>query len=339
MRTGQKTVNNALARYAVQNVERHGLKRSTFLHYTGLLPEELALVGGRIAAHKHVRMLRFSDQLFPLDISFLLDLRTALDFFPDLVALMGNCRNLESALGAFVDCKDIIGEVDRVRLTRTAKGFVIDYIDESEIECSLSSFAIFMLLISVIRHYLPTTQFRLTVEVTRPPYPAIASIDSRIRSCLQFDRPRNRLTCITAGLSTPYPVYNDLLNYYVRRRLDDQLQRIRESQSFTDHVEAFLRNALSSENFVIDSDNALQQVCSLYGMSRWTVLRKLKREGDSFKDLFVKVRFAEACRMLAHDNADLGKISARLGFASQSSFSRFFKALHGAPPAHYRAQT
>ena len=337
-RIGKKTVSNALARLAVQNVELHGLELSTFLHYTGLLPEELEAAGGRLAAHKHIRMLRYSDQLLPKDISTLFDLRAALDAFPDLIALAGNCRNLEAAVNAFIEYKDIITEIDRIRFTRTAKGFEIDHFDESGIDSSLSPFANFMLLIGVIRHYLAPNQYRLSVELTRPPYPAAASIDARTRSSLQFNRPRNRLTCITEGLTTPYPVYNDLLNDYVRRRLDEQLQTIRENQSFSGRVEAFLLGAMASGDFQIDSDNALQQVCDAYGMSRWTVLRKLKKEGESFKALFVKVRFSEACRMLACTKASIGEISTGLGFASQSSFSRFFKSLHGAPPARYREE-
>lgn len=338
VRIGKKTVSNALARLAVQNVELHGLELSTFLHYTGLLPEELEPIGGRLAAHKHIRMLHFSDQLLPKDISTLFDLRTALDAFPDLVALVGNCRNLEAATIAFIEHKDIITEIDRLRFTRTARGFEIDHFDESGIESSLSAFAHFMLLIGVIRHYLVPNQYRLSVELTRAPYPAAESIEPRTRLSLQFNRPRNRLTCITNGLSTPYPVYNDLLNEYVRRRLDEQLQSIRENRSFAGRVEAFLLGAIASGEFRIDADNALLQVCDAYGMSRWTMLRRLKKEGDSFKGLLSRVRYSEACRLLACTQASIGEISIRLGFASQSAFSRFFKGLYGTPPARYREE-
>jgi len=319
----------------VQNIERHGLELSTFLHYTGFRLEELELVNGRIAAHKHLKMLRYSDRLFPTDLSVFLDLKTALAAFPDLVALLGNCRNLGAAIDSYLYCKDILGEIDRIGFTKTASGFEIDYVDESRIEFSLSAFANFILLISVIRHYLPPNQFQLNVELTRPHFPAIASIEARIRSSLHFGRPRNRLTCITKGLATPYPVYNDLLNSYARQKVETQLQDIRDDQTFSSQVEELLRKAFYSGDPGLDSDSALQHVCRSLGVSRWTVLRKLKREGTLFKTLFSQVRYGEACQMLAQISS-LREISTCLGFASQSAFSRFFKNHSGTTPSLYR---
>lgn len=280
-------------------------------------------------------MLRYSDRLFPKDLSAFLDLKTALAAFPDLVALLGNCRTLAAAIDSYLYCKDILGEIDRISFTKTTNGFEIDFVDESRIDFSLSAFANFILLISVIRHYLPPKQFQLKVELTRPHFPAIASIEARIRSSLYFGCPRNRLTCITKGLTTPYPVYNDLLNSYARQRVETQLQDIRDVQTFSKQIEELVHKAFYSGEPWLDSDSALQHVCRSLGVSRWTVLRRLKREGILFKTLFSEIRFGEACRMLAQ-TTELREISACLGFASQSAFSRFFKSHSGSTPSHYR---
>ena len=335
-RTGRKTMSNALARFAVQNVELHGLELATFLQYTGLRPEDLKTVGDRVPAHKHLRMLKYSDLLFPRDLSDAFDLRTILDVFPDLIALVINCRNLEAAITAFLQCKDILGELDKLHFTRTTRGFVIDFVDESGIELSLSAFAVFMMLTSIIRHYLPTSQFQLAIELTRPPLRGTNSIDPFIRSSIEFNQPRNRLTCRTSGLTVPNPAYNDLLNSYVRQKLNTQLQNIQENRSFASLVEKFLHNTIGASDLSQNPDNLLQQLCSTFCMSRWTVLRNLKREGESYKGLFAKVRYTEACRMLVQTNEELGEISRRLGFASQSSFTRFFKSIYGQPPLRFR---
>lgn len=334
---GKKTVSNVLARFAVQNVEQHGLPLATFLQYTGFQLDELEVEGGRVPAHKQIRMLRYGEALFPRDTSALLDMRTALELFPDLFALVGNCRNLESAIAAFLHCKDIIAEIDQIRFTKTAKGFEIDYFDESGIERSLSAFAFFVLVISVIRHYLPTSRFGLSVELTRPMFSA-ASFDSHTQAIVHFSRPRNRLTCTTDGLATPYPVYNDMLNGYVWRRINAQLERIRESHSFASKIERCLRDAIWQKDVVYDVNGALDQICARFCMSRWTVLRKLKCEGDSFKGLYARLRLSEACKMLSDTQIGLAEISAKLGFSSQSAFSRFFKTNHGTPPACYRKE-
>lgn len=86
-------------------------------------------------------------------------LRAVIDAFLTLIALIINCRSLEAAIHALLDCKDSLGELDKAHFTRTTRGFVIDFIDENGSEISVSAFAIFMILTSVIRHYLPPTQF------------------------------------------------------------------------------------------------------------------------------------------------------------------------------------
>ncbi len=337
-RTGRKTMSNALARFAVQNVERQGLALSTFLKYTGLTADDLKASGGRLPAHKHVRILKYSDQLFPSDLSTSFQLRAVIEVFPDLIALVVNCRNLEAAIRAFLDCKDILGELDKIHFTKTTRGFVIDFIDESGIEISVSAFAIFMMLTSVIRHYLPTTQFSLAIELKRPPMPGSTSIDPFVRPLIAYNKPRNRLTCITNGLTLANSAYNDLLHSYVKQKLDEQLAHLAENRSFTRLVEKFLHDTIVSGNATQDSDNLLAQVCQLFGMSRWTVLRNLKRDGESYKGLYAKVRYAEACRLLVQTDHELREISRRLGFASQSSFSRFFKTIYGQPPLRFREQ-
>ena len=337
-RTGRKTMSNALARFAVQNKERQGLALSTFLKYTGLTASDLNTSVRSHPERKPARHVSHGDQGFPSAPSGAFRLRAVIDAFPDLIALIINCRSLEAAIHALLDCKDSLGELDKVHFTRTTRGFVIDFIDENGSEISVSAFAIFMILTNVIRHYLPPTQFALTIELKRPPMPASTSIEPFVRPLITYNMPRNRLTCVTNSLTQANPAYNDLLHGYVKQKLDEQLAHLAENRSFTCLVEKFLRDTIVSGNATQDADNLLAQVCRLFGMSRWTVLRNLKREGESYKGLYAKVRYAEACRQLVQTDRELREISRRLGFASQSSFSRFFKTIYGQPPLRYREQ-
>ena len=337
-RTGRKTMSNALARFAVQNVERQGLALSTFLKYTGLTADDLKAPGERPPEHKRAQIPKHGDAALPSDQPAAIRLRALIEVFPDLIALVINCRNLEVAIRALLDCKDNLGELDQIRFTRTTRGFVIDFVDESGSETALSAFAIFMMLASVIRHYLPATQFSLAIELRRPPMPGGTLIDPLIRPCIAYNMPRNRLTCVTNSLTLAHSAYNDLLHSYVKQKLDEQLAHLAENRSFTRLVEKFLRDTIVSNSATQDSDNLLAQVCRLFGMSRWTVLRNLKRDGESYKGLYAKVRYAEACRLLLQTDHELREISRRLGFASQSSFSRFFKSIYGQPPLRFREQ-
>ena len=111
-RTGRKTMSNALARFAVQNKERQGLALSTFLKYTGLTASDLNTSIRSHPERKPARHVSHGDQGFPSAPSGAFRLRAVIDAFPDLIALIINCRSLEAAIHALLDCKDSLGELD-----------------------------------------------------------------------------------------------------------------------------------------------------------------------------------------------------------------------------------
>lgn len=162
--------------------------------------------------------------------------------------------------------------------------------------------------------------------------PASTSIEPFVRPLITYNMPRNRLTCVTKYLTQANPAYNDLLHGYVKQKLDERLAHLAENRSFTCLVEKFLRDAIVSGNATQDADNLLAQVCRLFGMSRWTVLRNPQTRGR-IASLYAKVRYASKLAVSWCGPTEKPReISRRLGFASQSSFSRFFKTIYGQPP-------
>jgi AraC-like DNA-binding protein len=72
------------------------------------------------------------------------------------------------------------------------------------------------------------------------------------------------------------------------------------------------------------------------GVDRRTVHRRLRAEGHSFSSLLESARRELATEQLRHGDEPLSVVTARLGFSSLSTFSRWFRQTYGIQPSEFR---
>jgi AraC-like DNA-binding protein len=82
-----------------------------------------------------------------------------------------------------------------------------------------------------------------------------------------------------------------------------------------------------------------QQVARTFGVSTRTLHRHLAAEDESFSEIVHRTREAHAERYLAAERNSLTDVSAMLGFAAPSAFSRWFRQRFGISPTEWRAGT
>lgn len=82
----------------------------------------------------------------------------------------------------------------------------------------------------------------------------------------------------------------------------------------------------------------LEQVSENIGMPSRTLQRLLEREGHSFASLLNTVRRETAVDQLEHSAFPLGEIARMVGYATPSSFTRWFYAEFGLTPGSWRAR-
>ncbi len=81
----------------------------------------------------------------------------------------------------------------------------------------------------------------------------------------------------------------------------------------------------------------VEAVASQLHMSRYTLHKKLKREGLTFARLLEDVRRKQALSYMQDKTKPLVEIAEQLGFSELSAFSRAFKRWMGTSPAEYRS--
>jgi len=77
----------------------------------------------------------------------------------------------------------------------------------------------------------------------------------------------------------------------------------------------------------------VEQAALQFGVNRRTVHRYLAREGHTFSGILESVRRDLAPGYVSDRRRSLAEVSASLGFATPSSFSRWYRRTFGANPA------
>jgi len=130
---------------------------------------------------------------------------------------------------------------------------------------------------------------------------------------------------LDAQIKTHDPYYHSILRKYA----DDSLQSRGQADLFSEKIRLSIIEQLPK------NQASIQTIADAFHMDRRTLLRKLKSEGTTFKDLLEDTR-----RKLAHDylaeGLSITQISFVLGFSATSSFQVAFKRWYKQSPGDYR---
>lgn len=143
-----------------------------------------------------------------------------------------------------------------------------------------------------------------------------------------FDQPTNALIYDRDGFnlrnSASHPMLAELITQHLAQ---SSLADDRKSE-LADKVQNLFGTGLSRE----------QDVAAHLGISVSTLGRRLKAEGQSFRQLALAERMLRARRMLLATNRPIVDIALAAGYAESSSFTRAFRKTTGMTPKDYRKQ-
>lgn len=148
---------------------------------------------------------------------------------------------------------------------------------------------------------------------------------------LVFEADFNGLVCSQARLDAPNPAAESVMARHAKRYLD---MLVPEPADGT-----VGERARRSLYLLLPAGRAtLEQVGANLGMHPRALQRHLEREGRTFAMLLNEVRRELALRYLASPAHSVGSVAQMTGYATPSSFSRWFAAEFGISPAQWRAE-
>ena len=143
----------------------------------------------------------------------------------------------------------------------------------------------------------------------------------------EFSCEFNGLVLTSADLDTPIATADPIASEFLHRQLD-------QTATSEDSVVEEIRQMIVL--LIPGGRCTASQIAQLMGFDRRTVHRKLRREGHTFHDLVNETRCMLASRFILARKRALSEVANLLGFAHQSSFSRWYKEVFGITPEEAR---
>ncbi|MEZ5811854.1 MAG: AraC family transcriptional regulator [Rhizobiaceae bacterium] len=184
----------------------------------------------------------------------------------------------------------------------------------------------------VLGRYLGRLKKPLRVQLQRRP-PRDKSLHMRLISpSIRFGADINRFVFSPAVLGRPNMFADPSLFRYMTQRCEEMSARLRRKKDIVTALK---------EDFVRELETGVRSIGELsrkYGMSERSLQRRLAERGTGFGRLVEQTREELALQMLQETETPLIEIGHRLGYSSQSSFTRAIKRLHGRTPGEIRRQ-
>lgn len=161
--------------------------------------------------------------------------------------------------------------------------------------------------------------------------PTDLSVHKRIFGCkVEFGSEFNGIVCQAADLDIANPLANKAMALHARNYLDSLLVENHQSLMFDVRKSIYLRLPMGRAT--------IEQISRTLGMNVRTLQRHLEESGATFSELINDVRRDLVIRYLQNPGYSLGHIADMLGYSMPSSFTRWFNAQFGMPPATWRSR-
>ena len=148
---------------------------------------------------------------------------------------------------------------------------------------------------------------------------------------VEFDSSFNGFSCSPAAMRAPLPHADEGLAGHAR-----DLLRLVPIQRGPTPVRDRVQRAIA---LLMPSGRAtLEQVAAQLGVSPRGLQRRLEEEGVQFGTLLNDVRVELASAYLAGSSRPITSVAGLLGYASPSSFTRWFAGAYGVSPQEWRAR-
>lgn len=168
---------------------------------------------------------------------------------------------------------------------------------------------------------------RIAFAYPRPVYGE--SMAASFHTELDFDAARHKLSFPAAWLDEPCALHDEAMHRYLLMRCEEEMQAV----SGMLPAEVAVRQALLARPGRVPG---LKEIAAAQNQSPRTLIRRLKRGGNSYNAILQEVRKTLVLDYLLRSDMSVNQIAYRLGYQDPSNFGRAFRAWFGVSPGRYR---
>ncbi|PXW95166.1 AraC family transcriptional regulator [Sphaerotilus hippei] len=345
----EPSVSMHVVRMSREHLAVQGVDPETFDRLVGIGPLEMARVDGWLDARRFRqarKLVEATGRLADLrDRTPLAWTQWTSRHWPELTALWFNCPTLGDAALTYARYRPLVNEADPIDCEVEGDQLVMSCTLEPNAGSGLIA-AVSQLtgLQDLVHYYQQRTSWPISAhfeigELDRPCSKALLGEILQAPVTLNPSARTQRLVLQGRGLWAPVEGHNQFSSTWARQILDARLQALaqrRPIDQFVTRIEDLVQTRwqeVGTEGVEADLNALQRDVACVLGMSRWTLRRNLAAHGVDFSSLVEHLRAQQLPVLMADPTLSLLNIGARLGFASQSAFSRYFRNRYGHPPS------
>ncbi|WP_095146490.1 AraC family transcriptional regulator [Pseudomonas sp. Irchel s3b6] len=312
-------------------------------HYLGFNPHDLLASVGlnknrlqvpehRIAIDAAVRLLEDSAtasgcQSFGLSMA---ESRQLSDFGV-VSLLLTHQRTLRDALQVVVHYRHLLNDSLAIFIEEAGKMVIIreEVVTEVPMPCRQANELAIGVMFRLCAALLGSSWQPYSVNFTHQA-PDNLQLHRRLFGCkLEFGSEFNGIVCPNANLDMTNPHADPAMARHAQRYLDSLQGDQGPSTLFEIRKAIYLLLPMGHAT--------IEQIAQTQGMNVRTLQRRLKEDNCTFNDVINDVRRDLVLRYLENPSYSLGRIADMLGYSMASSFTRWFIAQFGMPPASWRS--
>ncbi|MFY0614763.1 MAG: AraC family transcriptional regulator [Hyphomicrobiaceae bacterium] len=198
------------------------------------------------------------------------------------------------------------------------------------IEKSQFSLIAMGMLVRLVRENIDDQWSPLEVQFDFPMNGASQALKESVCGLVQFGQSANIVILPPGCLELPNRNRDDRLYQLVLANLDEQLVKKQQATSMLDAVIAEIGYS------VTDPDLSLSRTASRLATSERTLQRYLSSQQLSFSDLRDQARRELSDNLLRSSNVRIYEVAERMGFSTNSAYTRSARRWYGVPPSMRR---
>lgn len=331
----EPTVSAGFARGLLELAASKGASRQALNERSQIDPRDLADQDSRIPFAKYVALMRAAKELCG-DPALPLHYGEVNIAQVSIVGLIGQAS--ETMLEAFAQLNryvrlvvDVdVGTPDRFQLKHERGGLWLVDTRENPNDFPELTESAFSQLVSAPRK-LGVPQFVKEVHVTHAAPAHRAEYERIFQAPVVFASDRNAMLLDDALLTRRVALLPRYVFGVLTEHADALLESLENAKSTRGRVEGLLMPILHT------GDASMDKVAGKLGVSRQTLLRKLKAEGVTFEKVADELRHKLALHYLGGKKVSVNETAYLVGFSDPAAFSRAFKRWTGASPRTMRA--
>ncbi|WP_320821376.1 AraC family transcriptional regulator [Thalassolituus sp.] len=324
------TVSSQWIRALLQAAAVMGLDRELLRRKADVAEDTLNNPVCRISMTNTLRLWRSLEELCPLDLGVQLGQHLSPAHFPLLSMNLMHCETLMEVLAVASRYSPLVSEGAGFQVRGAINEIHICYTPRLP---DFSRHQIDTVLILLLRFGTwlsckPVLPIRVELTVAKPECHKV--YEKAYGLIPIFNSAENVLVFSTDWLSERLPGGDPTLAEIHRQMIDEQLKNLQ----LPDTVVLMRQWLQEAPDLTLDRNVFAQRL----HISGRTLQRKLQEVNTSFQQLLDEERERRAVLLLSTSKKSITEISAELGFAESSTFSRAFRRWRGASPQEFRQQ-